>query len=59
MRDSYRVRGIYNVFPLRELPVGGPGANASGEAHTDGHAGMVGAMVFCSDVPPRCGGFTV
>ena len=59
LRESYRVRGIYNIFPRGELPAGGPGANASGEAHTDGHAGMVGAMVFCSDVPPRCGGFTV
>ena len=56
---GYDFRGIYNIFPLRELPAGGPGDSASGEAHTDGHAGMVGAMVFCSDVPPRCGGFTV
>lgn len=60
LRDSYSVRGVYSVFPAQPPPVpaGGASALAVG-AHTDGHAGMVGAMILASDVPPRCGGFTV
>lgn len=58
LRDSYRVRGIYSVFPKEPLPEDGEGKMLAG-AHTDGHAGQLSAMVFVSDVPWGCGGFTV
>ena len=58
LRDSYRVRGIYSVFPKEPLPENGEGKMLAG-AHTDGHAGQLSAMVFVSDVPWGCGGFTV
>lgn len=43
LRESYRVRGIYNVFPPESLP---DATIKPGGGHTDGHAGQLGGMVL-------------
>ena len=61
LRESYRCRGVYAVFPQPAPPEQQEAVAVDGSGlgpHTDGVASQLNAMIYADDCAPGGGGFT-